>query len=126
MTQGELNIAAALAHRYVLAQPDLFREGFAAWLSDNWKMYQRFERIALDVNAHGRRHYGANSIIEVIRYQTVMADASDEFKVDDRWTSSMARLCVLMNPFLRDFFEFRERRRDGVVKMPPPRPEAHA
>lgn len=104
----------------VSVHADSFREGFAAWLVDNWSIYRRFEEEALKVRRRGRDHWGANTIIEYLRHQTALEDSGGEWKVNDRWTSSVARLAALVNPELATFFEFRERRHGGVVKTPAP------
>lgn len=97
--------------------PEYFRVDFDGWLLENWALYERFEREALSV-AVRRKHYGANTIIEYLRHQTLLADASSEWKMNDRWTSSIARLFAMMNSAHDELFEFRERRKDGVVLAP--------
>lgn len=106
-----------LALQAVETCPHLYRQDFSAWLRDNWAIYRAFEREALIVRERGRSHYGANTIIEYLRHQTVLADAAAEWKIDDRWTSSIARLFAALNPSCVDFFQFRERM-GGVVKAP--------
>lgn len=103
------------AQCFIEARPDCFRPEFAEWLSDNWTLFEAFEREARRVHRIGREHYGANTIIEYLRHQTTLADKDGQFKLNDRFTSSIARLFALMNPDCANLFEFRERR-DGVVK----------
>lgn len=101
---------------FVTTKPDLFREDFAAWLTENFAIWEAFEREATRVWQSGRKRYGANTVIEYLRHQTLLADKNAEFKLNDRWTSSIARLYALMNPG-KSLFEFRERA-DGVVRAP--------
>lgn len=108
---------AHTAQVFIATKPEYFREGFDAWLSINWPIYEAFEREAHRVWRGGRRHFGANTIIEHLRFETLTRDKTAEFKLDDRWTSSIARLYGLLNPERATLFEFRERR-DGVVKTP--------
>lgn len=108
---------AELALECVATCPHLYREDFAAWLSENWAVYLAFERESLAVHYRGRSHYGANTIIEYLRHQTLLADQDGEWKMNDRWTSSLARLFAAMNPECANLFEFRERK-FGVVKAP--------
>lgn len=103
------------AECFVEALPDCFRQEFGGWLRENWEIYTAFEAQAIKIHKLGREHYGANTIIEYLRHNTLMADKNNEFKINDRFTSSLARLFVLMNPQCEGLFEFRERR-DGVVK----------
>lgn len=111
---GRMRTALAL----IAGTPETFRSDFAAWLKGNWELYVAFEREAFIVVERGREHYGANTIIEYLRHQTLLADRDGEWKMNDRWTSSIARLFAMMNPVSGKLFEFRERKRDGVVKMP--------
>jgi hypothetical protein len=100
---------------FLLGKPECFREDFGAWLEENWVLWLAFEGEAAKVWSAGRRHYSANTIIEYLRHQTQLRDSSSEFKFNDRWTSSMARLFAMMNPKMSDIFEFRERA-NGIVK----------
>ncbi len=106
-----------LAHVFVQTKTTAFRPGFGAWLAENWAIYRAFEVEGQVVASTGRRHYSANTIVEYLRHQTLLRDASSEFKFNDRWTSSMARLFAMMNPAHAELFEFRERA-GGVVKTP--------
>lgn len=103
------------AMTFIASKPDLFRPGFGPWLTENWTLYLAFEREAELVARRGRRHYSANTIIEYLRHETTLRDLADDFKFNDRWTSSIARLYPLMNPGRGELFEYRTRI-DGVVK----------
>lgn len=106
------------ARIFCSTKPEMFRDDFDGWLLNNWYLYLRFEKEANRV-AHRRTHYSANTIIEYLRHETAMRDSTDEeFKFNDRWTSSIARLYGLMNPINAGLFEYRERR-DGVVSGAP-------
>lgn len=103
------------AMTFIATKPTLFRPGFAPWLAENWGLYLAFEREANLVAATGRKHWSANTIIEYLRHETALRDNSSEFKFNDRWISSIARLYPLMNPGRGELFEYRTRH-DGVVK----------
>ena len=104
---------------FIEVRPDLFRDGFGEWLSENFGIWTRFESESDRVWLRGRRHYSANTIIEYLRHETSMRDQSDAvFKLNDKWTSSLARLYALSRPGRTELFEFRERV-GGVVKAPP-------
>lgn len=108
---------AHTAQVFVATKPEYFREGFAAWIAVNWPIYEAFEREANRVHASGRAHWSAYTIIEYLRHETAARDATAEFKLNQAWTSSIARLYGLMNPECATLFEFRERE-NGVVKTP--------
>ena len=40
----------------------------------------------------GRTHYGAKTIVEVLRYETDLRDSEQTFKLNNNYTSGLARL----------------------------------
>jgi hypothetical protein len=108
-TPAFLDRALAIVGRY----PDQFRDGFGAWLIDNHKLQHAFESGALRV-AQRRAHYGANSIVETMRFHTALADSGGAFKINDKWVSSMAHLFAHMNRAHAGLLEFRHRA-DSVI-----------
>jgi hypothetical protein len=113
----QISFNSARAAAIVAGNLVYFRPGFGEWLASNWPLYERFETEALKI-AKRREHYGANTIIEYLRHETMLADTDAEWKMNDAWTSSLARLFAMLNPSHDRLFEFRERKRDGVVLAP--------
>ena len=103
------------ARLFVWATPECFRKGFDDWLGLNWEIYLAIEQQAIAIAKTGRKHHAVNTIIEYLRHYTFLHDAEAEFKMNDKYTSSIARLFVMMNPHYRTLFEFREVS-GGVVK----------
>ena len=90
--------------------PHLFRREFDEWLLPNWDLYLRFEAEANRVWSRGRRVWSSETIVQYLRHETMIRDVIDEdFKLNEKWTSSLARLYVLLNPSRKTLFEFRER-----------------
>ena len=70
---------------------------------DVWSL---FVREADKVRASGRTHYGARTILEVIRHQQIIDARNREFVINNNWQASIARAYMR----LRDcdgFFETR-------------------
>lgn len=105
------------AMTFINAAPMFFRPGFQDWLEQNYSIWLAFEAEAIKTWKAGRRHYGANTIIEHLRHKTLLADKDAEFKINDRWTSSIARLFAMMHADMATLFEFKERK-NGVVRAP--------
>ncbi len=99
--------------------PDQFRAGFYTWLSDNWTLYHRFEQQGIAVAMRGRKHYSAYTIVEYLRHETMLRDQDEEFKLNQAWSSSMARLFAHLNPQHADLFEFRVRKGGVVAEFEP-------
>lgn len=95
---------------FVSTKPERFRDLFEDWLDDNIVIWFGFEREANKMWEQGRKHYSANTIVEYLRHYTLLADVEAEFKVNDKWTSSLARLYACHYPERASMFEFRERR----------------
>ena len=97
--------------------PSQFRTGFADWLYDNVDIAQAFEAEALAVAATGRKRYSAYTIIEYLRHWTFLREASSEFKLDQNWGSSLARLFIHMHPDLSGFMPHKNERRGRVAPL---------
>lgn len=86
---------------------EAFRPDFLAWLIANVHVFAEFERRAVEVSRF-RRHYSARTIVEVMRHETAIGQLSGEFKINDWFTPSMARLFVQMYPQHKNLFELRK------------------
>lgn len=106
----------AEAYVIIITFPDQFREGFADWLYDNIALQRELDKEALRVVEKGVTHYSAHTIIEYMRHYTMLADSGGEFKINELWSSSMARMFAHMHPQHADLFEFRVRK--GAVVGP--------
>lgn len=86
-----------------------FRCDVYRWLLDprNVDVWRRFEQEANRVWRTGRRHYGARTIVEVLRHETLAADASADFKINDHHAPVLARLWTFLYPEREGFFELR-------------------
>lgn len=104
------------AYAIILRFPGQFRKGFDDWLWDNVSVQRAFEAEALAVAATKRTHYSAYTIVEYLRHHTMLRSTNDEFKVNQAWTSSMARLFAHMNPPQSELLKFRNR--IGAVVAP--------
>lgn len=84
-----------------------FRAEFPKWLSENWGIWQRFEREANKVYAMGRPHYSARTLIEFLRHETALREADSEYKITNNVVPDMARLYVTLYPERSGFFDIR-------------------
>lgn len=100
-------IRTALA--FVAAKPDIFVDGFAAWLEQNPEVWFAFEREADRIWRRGRRHYSARTIVEWLRHETAIAEKGPdaEYKVNGNFVPSLARLWLCHHPKRGGFFEIR-------------------
>lgn len=113
------------AFRIIEAVPNQFLPGFFAWLTANWDLYEQFEKEAIKAGER-RAHYSAHTIVEYMRHETMLSEkGDDDFKLNEAWSSSLARLFAHLNPTYETLFEFRVRE-CGVVAAFCPIPSTEA
>lgn len=85
-------------------------ERFTRFLTLHPEVYTEFRKIAGDLLARGIQHYGAKAIMEVIRFHRAMSgqDEQNPFKIDNNWTSRIARKLIEDDSRFADFFEVRK------------------
>lgn len=82
---------------------------FFQWLSSNEHVYAEFKKRALRMALMGRKRYSAKTIVETIRWDTEIADTDVEFKLNNNFTSGMARLFMAeYGGRFPDFFQLRD------------------
>lgn len=84
-----------------------FRHDFDGWLRDNIVIWERFELEATRTWMAGRRHYSARTLIEYIRHDTMLSEASGEWKINGNFVPDLSRLYMLAHPDRAGFFELR-------------------
>lgn len=89
-----------------------FEERFNRFLDLHPEVYTEFKRLAFQLVARGVTHYGAKAIMEVIRFhRTVNAqDEREPFKINNDYTSRLARKLIDEDTRFTHFFELRELR----------------
>lgn len=87
----------------------LFTKKFAAWLPNNFHVYDAFVEETLKIIRHGFSHYSARTILHYLRHHTAVSENSNsQWKLNNDYSPYMARLFDLMHPHLAGLFEFRE------------------
>jgi len=82
------------------------QENFSLHDEKNPKIYGLFVKFALQV-ASRRSYYSAKNIFHRIRWETMIEENGDQFKVDDGWISHYARKFVGEYPEHNALFKFR-------------------
>lgn len=89
------------------------QERFDEWMAteDGRIVAERIGREALDMRAHGWKHYGVKPLWEIARHDgNLRVGPNGGFKLNDHFTSRLARWLMAQYPELEDFFELRELR----------------
>ena len=91
---------------FVRLYPALFSEG-AEWFELNWHVVQAFEAVTLGLIKQGRKHYSSRTILEVLRHESLLRGAEDNFKLNNNHAPDLARAFVILYPNQIDFWEYR-------------------
>ena len=84
-------------------------ERFTAFMDSCPDVYPMFVRIARDLRARGHEHYSADGIMHVIRWHRATSGTDAEgFKLNNVFSSRLARKAMEDYEDLRGFFETRE------------------
>lgn len=103
----EKNLIFTVVKKHVIENREDFTDGFADWLMHNWQIYLEFETQARIVANSGRKHYSARTIVEYIRHQTLLAETSGSFKINNNHVADLARLFAIRRPNYKNLFEYR-------------------
>lgn len=83
--------------------------GFWPWLENNRHVYREFVKLAKRMKRAGRARYGAKGIVEVLRWNTNLKQVGEpELKLNNNYTSGLARLAMSEHPELKGFFQIRD------------------
>lgn len=87
-------------------------ERFERFVEKNEWVIDRLAQMALYWKRRGRKHYGIKSLCEKFRwdYLDAVADPTCDWKINNSYTSRLARLLMERHPELDGFFETRELR----------------
>ena len=85
-------------------------ERFEIWCVENPMIVSRIRSIALGLKRRGHKHWGMKGIFEYIRLETELREAGGTFKINNNYTSMMARKLMTEHPELDGFFETRQLR----------------
>lgn len=89
---------------------DEFSAKFAKWLPLNLHIFASFCERAKAMKRIGKKRYGADGIIAVVRFETELREKPEyEFKINNNYTADLARLAMFAYPELQGFFRTKER-----------------
>lgn len=83
-------------------------DGFKKFHLANPEVFREFKRLAFQMKTTGRESYGAQSIVEVLRWHRNIETTGDEFKINNNFVALYARLMIHYHPEFRGFFELRK------------------
>jgi hypothetical protein len=76
----------------------------------NPQVFNELVELALKMKRAGRKRYGINSLIEVVRWHRNLNTQGDEFKINNNFAPFYSRIIMLKAPELEGFFNLREQK----------------
>lgn len=83
---------------------------FAKWLEEVPDVWPLFVRLCDEVRTRGYQRYSADAISHRIRWHFNIEKRCGEFKMNDHFTSRLARKLIEEKPEYEGFFELRKLR----------------
>lgn len=93
--------------RSVVDHEETLDRRFERFVEENPHVYREFVRFAREARRAGLR-VGAKAVWERLRWELAIATTDAEWKLNNSFTSRMARLAMEREPDLAGFFETRE------------------
>jgi hypothetical protein len=75
----------------------------------------KFIELAREVKRAGMKHYSADAILHRIRWHFIIEQRRGKFKVNNNWTSNLARWAMTYHQDLAGFFNTRASPHKGVT-----------
>lgn len=82
---------------------------FKAFHAANPHVYERLRTMALALRRTGHKRWGLRNLWEKLRYDLAIETSESQPKLNDHWPPFYARLLMLNEPELKDFFETRSK-----------------
>lgn len=83
---------------------------YCIWIIENDFVFRKFKDFAIKIHNKGHRRYSADCILNYLRWHEVFTTSGDPFKINNDFSSIMARHLVYDYPKLNDLFQFRKTR----------------
>lgn len=108
--------SAKAARKLMKKNPEMFdglihTHDFKKWLRTNWHVYKDFERRALQIKRKTNHDkYGAQTIIEVMRWHSHVSSDTEDYKMPNIMTAYLSRLAMLGSSELDGMFRVQRHR----------------
>lgn len=93
------------------AQSLSIQERFEIWIQANPHVFELFRQFALQARAAGRKRYSADAIAHRLRWHInveMQPVEGEEWRINDHFTSRLARRLVQVDPSFDGFFTLRD------------------
>ena len=83
------------------------REKFEEYHKRNPEVYEKFRRYTITAIQSGYKHFGAQMIIEHIRWRTAVVQKDLDFKINNDYAAFYTRMFIIEYPSYADYFRTR-------------------
>lgn len=91
----------------IFASPSEIDAAFWKFHRENPKVYQKIVEMTNIAKLNGRKRIGMKMLFEVIRWEHLVHTRSDDFALNNNYTSRYVRMLASDYPELADMFEIR-------------------
>jgi len=95
---------------------DFGNEKFWKYHRENPQIYEAFKKVTLRAIQRGFKHFSAEAVFNVIRWETAVTANEDQFKVNNNFRSYYSRLFCIDYPEHKDFFFRRGSKSDSLLE----------
>ena len=81
---------------------------FWSFHRDNPHVYEQIKKLSLKMRKKGRKHYGIQTVFEVLRWYTDLKTTDTDFKINNDYAAFYSRMLMAREPSLKNFFRTRQ------------------
>lgn len=89
---------------------------FCKYHGENPEVYNKFEEFTFQAIKSGRKYFSARAVIERMRWQSMIEDNTEEFKISDHPMPYYARMFEILNPQHKGFFRKKRCEADKLME----------
>ena len=84
-------------------------DDFQNWYPHNMHVINAFEKEAVFLRVNGKREkYSCYTIREKLRWDSLLRESTEEYKLNNNYSPCIARILMFLNPHLNSMFFIRE------------------
>lgn len=114
MTITDLPLFAPRPEINLPPHADKLQQGWLKCKEENPELLDACYRLCLKAKARGFNRWSADAVFHVLRWETALTTCDLGLKINNNYSSLMARDLLALHPDLDGFFETRVRKARGV------------
>lgn len=92
-------------------------EKFPQYHTDNPHIYEMFKKFTFEMIRAGHRNFGSKSIVERMRWESMISANTGQFKISNQYTPLYSRMFANEFPEYKDVFRYRKSKYDDILDV---------